>query len=86
MRQMELATNQVNEYTKNLTNLEKAEILGRIPGMDEISLAASDNGWYGREAAIYAQVFIAALAAEDDDNPGKYQKILQDVDNQLRNS
>lgn len=85
MRQMERATDQVVQLNSNLTNLEKAEILGRIPGMNDISFAIGENGWYGREAAIYAQVFIAALAAEDDDNPAKYQRILTDLDNQLRN-
>lgn len=86
MRQMERATAQVNALTENLTNVEKAEIIGRIPGTDDISIAVGDNNWFGREAATYAQVFIAALAAEDDENPSKYQKILADIDNQLRNS
>lgn len=86
MRQMERSTEQISALTKNLTNLEKAEILGRVPGLDDISLAVGDNNWYGREAGIYAQIFIAALAAEDDDDPAKYQRILTELDNQLRNS
>jgi hypothetical protein len=86
MRQMERASVQASTLNDNLTNLEKATILGRVPGMDDISVAISDNQWFGREAGIYAQIFIAALAAEDDEDPAKYQRILTDVDNQLRSS
>lgn len=83
---MEQASRRIAEMNIAYAKGRYSTIIGRVPTLVDISSEIGDNQWFGREVAVYAAIYQAALEAEclDMEAQNRLQKIIYEEEMKLK--